>query len=78
MLTSPYNIMYSIRIVTVVTKGRKTPGVYNRIFKGPKEQIQLYEDVCCNRELNELNPSPAKRVMIPKRTVDKDHLEYLQ
>ena len=65
MLRSRASWMWSIRRVTQINKGRRTPGVDREIITTPEERVKLFywlESIT----LNEWAPPPTRRVEIPK------------
>lgn len=65
MLRSRANWMWSIRRVTQINKGRRTPGVDREVITRPKERVKLFYWIE-GQTLNQWNPPPARRVEIPK------------
>lgn len=68
MLRSRANILLSVRRVTQVNQGKKTPGVDKVLVKTPSERGKLVD------EMSQLTPwraIPVKRVYIPKANVTK-------
>lgn len=63
MLKSRANVELSVRQVTQINKGRKTPGVDGQVALTPDERTELIQNIM----ENELwKAKPAKRVYIPK------------
>ena len=63
MLKSRANVELSVRQVTQINKGRKTPGVDGQVALSPDERTELIQQIM----QNELwKAQPAKRVYIPK------------
>ena len=65
MLRSRSNWLKSIRQVTQINKGRRTPGVDRKVITTPEERVELFYWLG-TFSLNEWNPPPVKRVEIPK------------
>jgi RNA-directed DNA polymerase len=65
MIRSRANWLQSIRRVTQINKGRRTPGSDRVIYTTTEQRIQLYEWLG-TITLNEWNPPPVKRIEIPK------------
>jgi len=65
MLRSRANWLQSIRRVTQINKGRRTPGVDREIITTPEERVKLFYWLE-GLTLNEWNPPPTRRVEIPK------------
>ena len=63
MLRSRANAEVSVRQVTQINKGKKTPGVDGRVATTPDERTQIIKELLQNDE-NEIHP--VKRVYIPK------------
>jgi RNA-directed DNA polymerase len=66
MLRSSANLLLSVRRVTQVNKGRSTPGVDKKVYETPAERLALAKEVADLR-LNDWQPPPTKRVLIPKK-----------
>lgn len=65
MLRSRANWLQSIRRVTQINKGRRTPGVDQEVVTTPEERLRLLywlETI----KINDWNPPPVQRVEIPK------------
>jgi len=65
MLRSRANWLVSIRRVTQINRGRRTPGVDREIVTTPEERLDLFnwlETIT----LNDWTPPPTRRVEIPK------------
>lgn len=65
MLRSRANWLLSIRRVTQINEGRRTPGVDQEIVTTPEQRLQLFywlEDI----KINDWNPPPVQRAEIPK------------
>lgn len=65
MLRSRANWMSSIRRVTQINKGRRTPGVDREVITKPKERVKLFYWLE-GQTINKWNPPPTRRVEIPK------------
>lgn len=65
MLKSKCNLLFSIRRVTQMNKGKKTPGIDKETYLNPKKKFELYEKLS-SINLNQWNPEPIVRVYIPK------------
>ena len=65
MLRSRANWLHSIRRVTQINKGRRTPGVDREVITTPKERVKLFYWLA-DLTINEWNPPPTRRVEIPK------------
>ena len=63
MLKSRANAELSVRQVTQINEGRKTPGVDGRVALKPDERTQLLEEITQDQAWK---ARPAKRVYIPK------------
>lgn len=65
MLKSKSNLLFSIRRVTSVNQGKKTPGIDKEIYLTPKDRFKLYMKLSTIK-LAEWKPEPIRRVYIPK------------
>jgi RNA-directed DNA polymerase len=65
MLKSKSNLLFSIRRVTSVNQGKKTPGVDKVIYLTPNDRFKLYKTLSTIK-LEEWKPEPIRRVYIPK------------
>jgi RNA-directed DNA polymerase len=65
MLRSRANWMSSIRRVTQINKGRRTPGVDREVITKPKERVKLFYWLE-GQTINKWNPPPTRRIEIPK------------
>lgn len=65
MLKSKCNMLFSIRRVTQMNKGKKTPGLDKETYLDPTQRFQLYEKLS-SVNLNQWKPEPIVRVYIPK------------
>lgn len=65
LIKSNSNLLYSIRRVTLINSGRKTPGLDGDIRLTPAQRLELFYEMK-NSNLNDWKPSPVKRIYIPK------------
>lgn len=65
MVNSKLNILQSIRKVTSLSSGRKTPGIDSRLALLPEERMQLFHEIQ-NMNIRSWDPFPVLRVYIPK------------
>jgi RNA-directed DNA polymerase len=65
MLRLRANWLQSIRRVTQINKGRRTPGVDREVITTPEERVDLFYWLG-KLTLNEWIPPPTRRVNIPK------------
>jgi len=63
MLRSFSNLLNSVRRVTQLNKGRKTPGIDRQKVLTPKARVKLVQDM---RQCSAWKTKPARRVYIPK------------
>src|SRR5438128_1740414 len=63
LLRSQSNLVLSVRQVTQVAKGKKTPGVDRRVALDAESRIALVREL---QQTPMTRPSPVKRVYIPK------------
>ncbi len=63
MLRSYSNLLLSVRKVTQENKGKKTPGIDNRVYLTPKSRMRLVNQLL---ELKAWRVQPAVRLYIPK------------
>ena len=61
LINSPYAKLWSVKQVTQLNKGRKTPGVDRTVIISPSEKSQLARTLNISN-----NASPIRRVFIPK------------
>lgn len=65
MLTNQSNLLWSIRKVTSINKGKKTAGTDRKIYLNPTKRFQLFKTL--NKiSLEKWKPQPIRRVYIPK------------
>ena len=64
MLKSFYNVLHSVRKITIVNKGKKTAGMDKVLVKTPKQRWELALQLSKNHDYE---PIPTKRVYIPKK-----------
>lgn len=57
--------MYSVRKVTQINVGSKTPGFDNEIYATPAERYKLFLELR-DFDFQEYDPIPTKRIYIPK------------
>ena len=65
MMRSRANWLQSIRRVTQINRGRKTPGIDGRVVTSSEERIRLFDELA-DLTINQWNPPPTKRIVIPK------------
>lgn len=65
MLRSRANWLQSIRRVTQINKGRRTPGTDREVVTTPAERLEIFHWLN-TLTLNDWQPPPTKRVNIPK------------
>ena len=65
MLRSRANWLQSIRRVTQINKGRRTPGTDREVVTTPAERLEIFHWLN-TITLNDWQPPPTKRVNIPK------------
>lgn len=65
MISSKANILHSIRRVTQNNTGRLTPGIDGHTALTPKQRWELYIDIL-GMDIKFWNPTPVKRIYIPK------------
>lgn len=65
MLKSKCNLLFSIRKVTSMNKGKKTPGIDRETYLDPKSRFELYKRLS-SINLNQWKPEPIVRIYIPK------------
>lgn len=65
MILSKANLLYSIRRVTSVNRGRKTAGIDKQKYLTPEHRFNLFTEMC---ELNlyDWSPPPVRREYIPR------------
>jgi RNA-directed DNA polymerase len=66
MLRSQANLLYSIKRVTQINKGKRTAGIDGHRVLRPKERLNLFHQMK-NQSVMQHHPKPAKRVYIPKK-----------
>ncbi len=64
MLKSFYNVLHSVRKVTIINKGKETAGMDKVLVKTPKQRWELASQLSKNHDYE---PIPTKRVYIPKK-----------
>ena len=65
MLKSNSNLLQSIRRVTLINTGRKTPGIDDEVRLTPEERIKIFYELK-EEGLYSWQPKPVKRIYIPK------------
>lgn len=65
MILSKANLLYSIRRVTSINRGRKTAGIDKQKYLRPEQRFQLFNEMA-NMNLLEWNPPPVRREYIPR------------
>ena len=66
MIRSKANLLLSIKKVTQINKGKKTPGVDGQITLTSKDRLELF-NLLKTYNIKYVRPIPAKRVYIPKK-----------
>ena len=65
MCTCKSNLLWSIRKVTTMNQGKKTPGLDKRVYLTPSQRFQLFKQLS-KVSLDHWKPEPIRRVYIPK------------
>ena len=65
MIRSKANLLLSIKRVTQINKGKKTPGIDGQIILTSKDRLELF-NLLKTYNVKYIRPRPAKRVYIPK------------
>lgn len=65
MLNSKANLLYSIRKITSINRGKKTPGIDKQIYLSPEKRWKLYQRLSSINIL-EWTPAPVRRIEIPR------------
>jgi RNA-directed DNA polymerase len=65
LIKSKANLLYSIRRITSINRGKKTAGIDKLKYLRPADRYLLFSKMC-NSNLLEWNPPPVKRVYVPK------------
>lgn len=66
MIRSKANLLLSIKRVTQINKGKKTPGIDGQIVLTSKDRLELFNQLK-TYNIKYIRPRPAKRVYIPKK-----------
>jgi len=66
MMRSNANRLMAVRRVTQINKGRRTPGIDQKVYETPAERLQLAQELVTIR-VNDWQPLPVKRIYIPKK-----------
>jgi RNA-directed DNA polymerase len=66
MIRSKANLLLSIKKVTQINKGKKTPGVDGEIALSSEDRLMLYNTLK-RYNIKYIRPKPAKRTYIPKK-----------
>lgn len=66
MIRSKANLLLSIKRVTQINKGKKTPGIDGKIVLTSKDRLELF-NLLRTYNIKYTRPRPAKRVYIPKK-----------
>ena len=65
-MRSQANRLMAVRRVTQINKGRRTPGIDQKVYETPAERLQLAKELVTLR-VNDWQPPPVKRIYIPKK-----------
>lgn len=77
MVYSYHNLCLSVRRVTEINKGKKTPGLDNFLIKTKEDRYRLILFMRKYVNRSEWNPTPVKRTYTPKRMESFDHSSLL-
>ena len=66
MIRSKANLLLSIKRVTQINKGKKTPGIDGQIVLTSKDRLELF-NLLKTYNIKYIRPRPAKRAYIPKK-----------
>lgn len=67
LVYDPANLIFSVRRVTQINKGRNTPGLDNFFVLTKEDRYRLVLIIRKDINIKDWNPSPVKRVYIPKK-----------
>ena len=65
LMRSYANLLISVRQITQINQGKKTPGVDGEVIKTPEERVRFVNQWCMGKAL------PTRRVYIPKSSGKK-------
>ncbi|WP_353097038.1 reverse transcriptase N-terminal domain-containing protein [Tissierella praeacuta] len=66
MIRSKANLLLSIKRVTQINKGKKTPGIDGQITLTSRDRLELF-NLLVKYNIKYIRPRPARRVYIPKK-----------